>query len=1110
MKRIVSMILALALVLAYLTAMPVHVHAETVASGTCGENLTWVLTEDGTLTISGTGEMYDFTPENPNPWMSYQNEIKSVVIENGVTSISHGAFFEYWELQEVSIADSVTTIGYSAFAFTQLREVDLPDSLRVIPEALFSGCVYLRSVSIPNGVTEIENSAFHETALEKIELPLNLQRISEGAFASCSKLKEIVIPDGVTEILHGAFNNSGLTKVTIPASVTTLEDQSFAYCQQLKEVYYVGTTEQWNAIRRWGTWDEHSGSYKLYCLGGGTVAAGLEYDYINGQEAVVGIGSCTQTKIVIPTLVPYTRETPAQVTAIADYAFDGCVGITEVVIPEGITEIGETAFWGCTDLKAVTIPSSVRISRYAAFMDCTSLETVTLQEGAKLNGQRTFRNCTSLKEIKLPRSMSSVAMAMFAGCTNLSRVELPENLQSIGQFAFEGCNALTEFTIPENLQNLNPMAFNYCANLTSFRVAAGGSTKYRTDGNSILLGDTLVVGTKNSQIPTDGSVTRIGSCAFCGRDDLTQFTIPNGMKEIGMSAFSSCQDLAQVTIPASVEYIGDFAFSACSALKVIYYEGTREQFEQIQKYDWDSGCDYTLVCRGEKLGSEGLEFTLSEDGTYYIVTGIGSCTDKEIIIPYIYEGKPVKEIAPYAFSDKQQVVSVFRFRAASASAFTLDDITGIVIPDSVTMIGEGAFSGCDGMTAVSLGKGVSQIGVGAFENCPSLESLQVAEENETYHSSDNCIIQTESKTLVAGCKASQIPADGSVIDIGESAFAGCQGLTQLEIPQTIAGIGSNAFAGCENLETVTFKGNAPQLAENAFADVEAKVQYPAENDTWTEDVQKDYEGTLAWEAVDFIPANAVMLPSETFAAYDTVWIEGLPYAIQGQGDERYVVPPAQEVFYMVTYTYHAGDGQDVHTQYPTGMKVYKVSKGEITYIPELDDLLQYSGSSIRIVGKKGIRMITSLTKDNKKALTGKGLAGFKLLEYGTALCFASEIQEGDGLVLGRDFTRSNFAYKKGEADPVFASPGNLIQYTNVLVGFSLDQCKEDIAMRPYIILEDAQGNQVTLYGGTIYRSIGYIAYQNRSVFKPKTAAYNYVWELIHHVYGDKYDADFKG
>ena len=85
-----------------------------------------------------------------------------------------------------------------------------------------------------------------------------------------------------------------------------------------------------------------------------------------------------------------------------------------------------------------------------------------------------------------------------------------------------------------------------------------------------------------------------------------------------------------------------------------------------------------------------------------------------------------------------------------------------------------------------------------------------------------------------------------------------------------------------------------------------------------------------------------------------------------------------------------------------------------------------------------------------------------------------------------------------------------VQYTNVLVGFTLDQCKDDIAMRPYIILKGGDGTQYTIYGGTIYRSIGYIAYQNRNVFKPGTASYDYVWEIIHHVYGDKYDADYKG
>jgi hypothetical protein len=203
----------------------------------------------------------------------------------------------------------------------------------------------------------------------------------------------------------------------------------------------------------------------------------------------------------------------------------------------------------------------------------------------------------------------------------------------------------------------------------------------------------------------DAGVTTIGSCAFCGKAGLTQITIPHGIRDINSNAFSNCPDLMQVTIPESVEQIQQCAFANCPMLKVICYEGTREQFEQILKdYDWDMGCDYTLVCRGETYGSEGLEYTLSEDESYYIVTGIGSCIDAEIIIPYLYEGKPVKEIAPYAFADLlEQAAAVFRFRAASVPSFTVDDILSVSIPDSVTLIGEGAFSGCDGLTEIRLG-----------------------------------------------------------------------------------------------------------------------------------------------------------------------------------------------------------------------------------------------------------------------------------------------------------------------------------------------------------------------------------------------------------------------
>jgi len=155
-------------------------------------------------------------------------------------------------------------------------------------------------------------------------------------------------------------------------------------------------------------------------------------------------------------------------------------------------------------------------------------------------------------------------------------------------------------------------------------------------------------------------------------------------------------------------------------------------------------------------------------------------------------------------------------------------------------------------------------------------------------------------------------------------------------------------------------------------------------------------------------------------------------------------------------------------------------------------------------------MITSISKDVKKALTDKGLAGYTLEEYGTALAWAGDLEGGAPLILGQPYTKSNYAYKKGVADPVFKNTGTLIQYTNVLVGFTDDQCVPDIAMRPYMILQDAEGSRIVIYGGVLYRSIGYIAYQNRNAFKDGSSSYEYVWGIIHHVYGTVYDAEYKG
>lgn len=423
-------------------------------------------------------------------------------------------------------------------------------------------------------------------------------------------------------------------------------------------------------------------------------------------------------------------------------------------------------------------------------------------------------------------------------------------------------------------------------------------------------------------------------------------------------------------------------------------------------------------------------------------------------------------------------------------------LSAITIPDSVTSIEKDAFAYCTSLTKVTFGDGITYLGWGVFNQCTALTNLTIPD---------------------------------SVTNTGSNLFVGCTGLTSVTIGKGITSVASMMFYKCSRLSTVIIPGSVTQIEASVFEDCSklANIIFCGTPEQWNSLLyNRDDEVVPQKAKIQFHQyENGIcaicrycnagtwiyrLSDTEELAKEATVYINGLPYEVKKDGDGRYLEVPQAEELLLVTYSYHKGDGQDIHTQYPTGMKVYLVKNGKITHIPELDNLLQYSGSSIRITGKKGIRMITSLTKQNKTALTGQGLAGFKLVEYGTALGFASEIPEGDALVLGRSYTRSNYAYKRGVADPVFASTKDLVQYTNVLVGFSLDQCKDDIAMRPYIILKDANGKQFTLYGGTICRSIGYIAYQNRNVFQPKTVSYKYVWEIIHYVYGNKYDADYKG
>ena len=240
---------------------------------------------------------------------------------------------------------------------------------------------------------------------------------------------------------------------------------------------------------------------------------------------------------------------------------------------------------------------------------------------------------------------------------------------------------------------------------------------------------------------------------------------------------------------------------------------------------------------------------------------------------------------------------------------------------------------------------------------------------------------------------------------------------------------------------------------------------------------------------------------------ENVTVNGRTYPIGTDGGRYVNLPETGDI--LQRFTYLGGTYSAAHENYPTGMTVYRIHRQEggakLERIDGLDDLLIYSGCSIRISGKQGIRMITGITQDNKKALTGKaGLSGYTLEEYGTLICWKTDVTSGDDFSLDMSCARHNYAYLKGKADPVFAKQDGKMLYTNVLVGFSLEDCAKDLILRPYIKLKDmTTGETVTLYGGSVCRSIGYIAKQNENTYKPGSSGYKYVHQIIDAVYGQE-------
>ena len=771
-----------------------------VDSGTCGaegDNLTWMLDDAGTLTISGTGDMSNYS-QNPisstistAPWGS---GVISLIICDGVTSIGNYAFYYCRSLTSITIADSVTSIGNYAFTVCGgLTNVIIPNGVTSIGSHAFSDCAGLMSITIPDSVISIGGCAFlrcnklseihidsieswltieyviqygdysshpnypssgcrlfiGETELTSIAIPDSVTSISPCALNNCIGLTSIIIPDSVTSIGGAAFYNcSGLTSISIPDSVTSIGYNAFSGCSSLKEIH-IDSIESWLTID-YGEYgrrpNESSSGCRLF------------------------IGETELTSITIP----------ESVTSIGSSAFYGCSGLTSVTIPGNVTSIGSSAFYGCSGLTSVTIRDGVTSIGEYAFVACSGLTSITIPDSVTSIGNYAFSGCGNIREIHINSieswltiqygyddrsrpNYTSSGCRLFVGETELTSVTIPDGMTRIGNSTFYNCIGITSVSIPDSVTTIGSYAFYNCSSLTSVTY---GALVIEVEGglNAIGLCGTSIVWTVNGNgllsISGRGSINNYRyepedqySDAYCSapwfsyRSRINRLVIGEGITSIGSNDFALLTNIHSVTLPSTLQSIETGAFRDCAGF------------------------------------------------------------------------------------------------------------SGITIPDGVTSIGSVAFDNCINLSEITFCGEAPDIASSAFA------SVVANVNYISYSSWDgkiqnyggtltwvivNSICGTDSSWILDNASVLRLRGSGTVTESTWSQYA--NGITTLVIAFDVGGIDSGILSTLPHLQTIIFEGAIPEnIATNAFAGISATAYYPHGVSSWTTEQQQGYGGTLNWQ-----------------------------------------------------------------------------------------------------------------------------------------------------------------------------------------------------------------------------------------------------------------------
>ena len=796
------------------------------------DNLTWTLTADGTLTISGEGAMKDYnSDDNPSP--VYNNsDVKKIVIEDGVTSIGAYAFYDCSSLTSITIPSIVTSIGNSAFdGCRSLKSITIPDSVTSIGNSAFEACNSLSSITLSNNITSIGAAAFYDcSSLTSITLPDSVTSIGGSAFHSCSNLKSITIPDSVTSIESAVFYNcTSLTSITIPDSVTSIGSYAFSECSSLTSITIPDSVtsigydalsdcsnlktislscksslkksnfgEQADLVSASHTLKKTEAKAATCSEDGNKEYWTCEYcgKYFLSDDANPETAKAVeQSECMIPAIQhknATTRGASKPTETAPGYSGDRYCPDCDAVFEKGYTYwVEDNLTWKLYEDGTLTISGTWKMKNYndtdklSPVCRNSSVKKVVIEDGVTSIGDYAFYNCTSLTSITIPDSVTSIGYCAFNTCSKLTSITIPDSVTSIGNYAFKGCSNLSNITLSNNITSIGISVFEGCSNLSNITLS----------NNITSIGDFAFAWCSNlSSITLSNNITSIGNDAFADCSSLTSITIPDGVTSIGNYAFSGCSSLTSITIPDGVTSIGKFAFYGCSSLTAISLSCK----SSLKKSDFGEQADLVSYANQHLLTKTAAKAaTCSESGNkeYWTCEHCGKYFLSDDTNPETATAVEQSECMIPAIQHKNAIIRGVSEPTKTAPGYSGDRYC----PDCNTVLEKGyTYWVEDNLTWKLYEDGTLTIsGTGAMKN---------------YNYSDN-----QSPVYINSSVKKVVIEDG-VTSIGNDAFSNCSGLISITIPNSVTSIGNDAFYYCTSLTSITIPDSVTSIGSSAFRD----------------------------------------------------------------------------------------------------------------------------------------------------------------------------------------------------------------------------------------------------------------------------------------------------